>query len=160
MLQNPSGDILMKSVDYSHIWSTDFPGGTNCVQCVSYERTWDCCCWLSRFVLRQEVDKGSGTDDQVCANRHWKLKTNQSQRYVGSVWEEKPLLCLANPGNSSECFNQLFPCWWLTLNCKVSGFNWSIWTPWDSAGERYMNLHSRLQCHSCFAKGDKEAMEE
>lgn len=26
--------------------------------------------------------------------------------------------------------------WWFTVNCKVCGFNWDIWTLWDSRGER------------------------
>lgn len=99
-----SGDIPMKSVDYSHTYSADFPGETNCVQWFSYERMWDCCCWLSPFVLRQEVEKGSGTDVQVCANRHWKLKTNQSQQYVDREKRKTfASLCPANPGHSSEC---------------------------------------------------------
>lgn len=102
--KKPSRDIPMKSVDYSHTQSTDFPGGTNCVQWFSYERMWDCCCWLSPFVLRQEVEKGSGTDDQVCANRRWKLKTNQSQKYVEREKRKTfASLCPANPGNFSEC---------------------------------------------------------
>ncbi|PKU31951.1 hypothetical protein llap_17745 [Limosa lapponica baueri] len=48
-------------------------------------------CWLvpphqyrryTSITKRQETEKGRGSDDRVCANRRWKLKTNQSQRYV------------------------------------------------------------------------------
>lgn len=64
-----------------------------------------------------------------------------SRRGMWIVCKSKTFACLcpANPGNSSECFNQLevclFPCWWLTINCKVSGFKQGIWRLWDSAGK-------------------------
>lgn len=79
----------------------------------------------------RSVQTDTGNSKQISHRGMW-TETREEKTFAS--------LCPANPGNSSECVltsskSVSYPVM-TYLNCKVCGFNWDIWTLWDSTGER------------------------